>query len=59
MDTAVLKAKSNLDELFKTDEPRPEEKIKSTGVWPFPTTLHPETLKVLPFNLDNFEDAPF
>ena len=46
---------SALADLF---EEKPEREVPPPPVvWPFPQTLHPETLQTLPFNLDNFEDA--
>lgn len=49
---------SSLAELFAEDEPRQVSETKPpASVWPFPTTLQRDTLKALPFNLDNFEDA--
>lgn len=46
---------SALADLF--EEKPAQEEAPPPVVWPFPRTLHPETLQVLPFNLDNFEDA--
>ena len=48
---------SSLAELFSDEEQVKVAEPQSPVVWPFPRTLHPETIQALPFNLDNFEDA--